>query len=142
LSEADQEIERIRQKKIAEIIQRKQAVDQRRALDNSGKPLMLTDDTFNSIRKYPLMLVDFWAAWCGPCRMVAPIIEQLAIEYQGTAWFGKLNVDENPVTANMYGIQSIPAMLLFRNGARVDGIVGAVPKATIESKVRAYLEQN
>ncbi len=135
-------MEKIRQRKIFNLIQRKEAMDQRRALDHTGRPVILTDDNFDSVRKYPLLLVDFWAAWCGPCRMVAPIIEQLAMEYQGRAWFGKLNVDENPVTSNKYGIQSIPAMLLFKNGVRTDEIIGAVPKTVIESKVRAYLGQN
>jgi len=86
-----------------------------------------------------LMVVDFWAAWCGPCRMVAPIIEQLAKEYAGRVAFGKLNVDENPLTSGEFEVQSIPTLLIFRNGEAVDGIVGAVPKYQIESKIKAHL---
>ena len=85
------------------------------------------------------MVIDFWAAWCGPCRMVAPVIEQLATEYAGRVAFGKLNVDENPMVSNTFGIQSIPAILVFRNGIQVDGILGAVPKSYIESKFKPYL---
>jgi len=85
------------------------------------------------------MVVDFWAAWCGPCRMVAPIVEQLAKEYSGRVAFGKLNVDENPLTSGEFQVQSIPTLLIFRDGQPVDGIIGAVPKYQIESKLKAQL---
>src|SRR5256886_10569194 len=105
-----------------------------------GKPIMLSDATFSSeISKYPLMVVDFWAAWCGPCRMVAPIVEQLAKEYSGRVAFGKLNIDENPLTSGEFQVQSIPTLLIFRDGQPVDGIIGAVPKYQIESKLKAQL---
>ena len=106
--------------------------------DISG-PITLTDYNFDeNIRKYPLLVVDFWAPWCGPCKMVSPIIEQLAIEMRGKAVFGKLNVDENPTVANIFRIQSIPTLIIFKNGEAVDGVMGAVPKQQIMSTVSRY----
>jgi thioredoxin len=106
--------------------------------DISG-PITLTDYNFDeNIRKYPLLVVDFWAPWCGPCKMVSPIIEQLAIELRGKAVFGKLNVDENPTVANIFGIQSIPTLIIFKNGEAVDGVMGAVPKQQLMSTVSQY----
>ena len=110
------------------------------AAKNDGKPIILSDASFSSeISKHPLMLVDFWAVWCPPCRMVAPIIEQLAKEYAGRVAFGKLNVDENPLTSNEFEVQSIPTLLIFKNGEAVDGIIGAVPKHQLESKIESHL---
>ena len=138
-SNEDMEIQSIREKKLVEMMQRARA-QLETAAKNDGKPILLSDASFSSeISKYPLMVVDFWAAWCGPCRMVAPIIEQLAKEYAGRVAFGKLNVDENPLTSNEFEVQSIPTMLIFRNGEAVDGIIGAVPKYQIESKIKDHL---
>ncbi len=81
------------------------------------------------------VLVDFWAEWCGPCKMIGPLIEELATEYDGKAVIGKLNVDENPDIASTYGIRSIPTLLVFKGGEIVDRIVGAVPKANIAQKI-------
>ncbi len=100
----------------------------------------LTDEDFETQAKAnPLLLVDFWAEWCGPCRMIAPILEELATEYQGRLTIGKLNVDENRQTAARFGIRSIPTLLLFKNGSRVEQIVGAHPKASIKAKVDQLL---
>ncbi|MFN4971910.1 MAG: thioredoxin [Bacteroidota bacterium] len=85
------------------------------------------------------VLVDFWAEWCGPCRMVGPVVEELAKEYDGKAIIGKLNVDFNPQVATMYGIMSIPALLFFKNGQLVDKQVGAVPKHVLANKLNAQL---
>ncbi len=81
------------------------------------------------------VLVDFWAEWCGPCRMIGPLIEELATEYDGKAVIGKLNVDENPDVAGTYGIRSIPTLLVFKGGEIVDRIVGVVPKNNIAQKI-------
>ncbi len=139
MSNEEMEIQRIKEKKLVEMMQKARA-QLETAAKNDGKPILLSDASFSSeISKYPLMVVDFWAAWCGPCRMVAPIIEQLAKEYAGRVAFGKLNVDENPLTSGEFEVQSIPTLLIFRNGEAVDGIVGAVPKYQIESKIKAHL---
>ena len=133
------EIERIKEKKLVELMQRAR-VQLENAARNEGRPIILTDSSFSSeISKYPLMVVDFWAAWCGPCRTVAPIIEQLAKEYAGRVAFGKLNVDENPLTSGEFEVQSIPTLLVFKNGEAVDGIVGAVPRQLIEAKIKDQL---
>ena len=139
MSNEEMEIQRIKEKKLVEMMQKARA-QLETAARNDGKPILLSDASFSSeISKYPLMVVDFWAAWCGPCRMVAPIIEQLAKEYAGRVAFGKLNVDENPLTSGDFEVQSIPTLLIFRNGEAVDGIVGAVPKYQIESRIKAHL---
>ena len=85
------------------------------------------------------VLVDFWAEWCGPCRMIGPIVEEIAKEYDGKAVVGKLNVDENGDIAGNYGIRSIPTLLVFKGGQIVDKIVGAVPKPSITQKIDAAL---
>jgi len=86
-----------------------------------------------------LVLVDFWAPWCGPCRMVAPVIEQLANEYEGKLKVVKLNTDENQNTAITYGIRSIPTLGIFKDGQVVDAVIGAVPKKYLEDKIKPYL---
>lgn len=83
------------------------------------------------------VLVDFYADWCGPCKMVAPIVAELADEYEGVFKIGKLNVDEHPATAEKYRVMSIPTLIVFKNGTPVDTIVGAVPKKTLQDKLEA-----
>lgn len=101
----------------------------------------LTDKNFKTevLDDSGVVLVDFWAPWCGPCRMVGPIIDELASEYQGKAKIGKLNVDDNPATASKYGIMSIPTMLIFKNGEVVDQMVGVAPKAQLVDKLDEHL---
>ncbi len=102
--------------------------------------LHLTDENFDEeINKNPLVLVDFWAEWCAPCRIIAPLIEQLAGEYQGKLLFGKVNVDENPSTASKYRIMSIPSLLFFKEGKLVDTVIGAVPKNYLVEKINKYV---
>lgn len=133
------EMQSIREKKLVELMQRARAQLETVA-KNEGRPIILTDASFSSeISKYPLMVVDFWAVWCPPCRMIAPIVEQLAKEYAGRVAFGKLNVDENPLTSGEFEVQSIPTLLIFRNGEAVDGIIGAVPKHQLEARIKSHL---
>ena len=103
-------------------------------------PLTLTDDSFEeAVKKHSLMLVDCWAAWCGPCRMVAPVVDELARDYAGRVTVTKLNVDENPKTAEQFCVVSIPTLLVMKNGNEVDRIIGVAPKQFIEEKLRKYL---
>ncbi len=103
------------------------------------KPITFTDDNFeNEALKSDIpVLVDFWAAWCGPCKMIAPIIEELAVEYEGKVKVGKMDVDDNQQTAIKYGVRSIPTVLLLKDGEVKDTIIGAVPKNVFEEKINA-----
>jgi thioredoxin 1 len=104
-------------------------------------PLEITDGNFaDEVEKADIpVLIDFWAVWCGPCRMIAPIVEELAGEYQGKAKIGKVDVDNNPMIAGKFGIRSIPTLLIFKDGKVVDQIVGAVPKGVIVDKLNMHL---
>ncbi|MFV9676942.1 MAG: thioredoxin, partial [Methanosarcinales archaeon] len=104
------------------------------------RPLIMDDASFvETVRKYPLIIVDCWAAWCGPCKMVAPVIDELAKEYAGKVVFGKLNVDENPKIASEFGIMAIPTLFIFKNGEPVDVIQGAMPKPYFEAKLKEWM---
>ena len=107
----------------------------------SSKPLAVTDASFAAdVERSPLpVLVDAWAAWCGPCRMIAPVVEELASDLAGRLRVVKLNVDENPATAARFGLQSIPTLLLFRGGREVDRIVGVQPKSEISRRLEPLL---
>ena len=138
-SGGDLELERIRAKKMREIMERAagEATEQRKI---SSAPITVSDADFdNVVQQYPLILIDCWAAWCGPCRMITPIIDELAKDYAGKVVFGKLNVDENRKVAMQYGIMSIPTLLVFKNGKLADQIIGAMPRQTLEPKITRHL---
>ena len=101
------------------------------------KPMTFTDGNFDSevLKSDLLVIIDFWAAWCGPCKMIAPIIEELSAEYQGKVKVGKLDVDENQQTAIKYGVRSIPTVLFLKDGEVKDSIIGAVPKSVFQEKL-------
>lgn len=101
----------------------------------------VTDSTFKEevLESGVPVLVDFWAPWCGPCRMVAPVVDEIAEQYVGQVKVVKLNTDENPNIASQYGIRSIPTLMIFKDGQRVDMVVGAVPKTTLASTLEKYL---
>ena len=105
-----------------------------------NKPIELTDATFDgTIKKYPLIMVDCWTAWCLPCRMLEPIVKSLAGKYAGKIVFGKINVDENKKIAMKYSIMSIPTLLVFKNRKNIDRIIGAMPETVLESRIKQYL---
>lgn len=110
-------------------------------MSENGKYVKLTDDNFQGevLESDVPVLVDFWAAWCGPCRMVAPIIEELAGEYEGRAKIGKMDVDYNHATPHSFGIRSIPTLLIFKDGVVVDQIIGAVPKKVLSDKLDTHI---
>jgi thioredoxin 1 len=103
--------------------------------------LELTDSNFEEmvLKSDKPVLVDFWAEWCGPCRMVAPIVNELAVEYEGKMVVGKVDVDSNPEVAQKFGIRNIPTILFFKNGEIADKQVGAVPKSKLVSKINGLL---
>lgn len=107
-----------------------------------GKALEITDANFEELVQNAdkPVLVDFWAEWCGPCRMVGPVVERIAEAYESQAVVGKVDVDMNPETAMKFGIRSIPTLLFFKNGQLVDRVVGAVSQVVLEDKLKAQME--
>ncbi|MDO4247205.1 MAG: thioredoxin [Deinococcus sp.] len=103
------------------------------------KPAELTDSNFKDETASGLTLVDFWAPWCGPCRIIAPVIEELAGQYEGRVKVAKVNVDENPATSGQFRVMSIPTMILFKDGQPVEGMVGAQPKRAFEALLDKHL---
>lgn len=106
-------------------------------------PVHVTDARFNSIlKKNPAVLIDFWAEWCGPCKAIAPRIAELSEKYAGRVFFGKVDIDKNPKTADSFGVRSIPTLLLLEKGKEVDRIIGSAPKRTIEKAVNQAFNFN
>src|SRR5208337_1867951 len=126
------ELEEIRGKKLQELVKRM-------STPKIDKPIVVSDRNFEqTMKSYPLVVVDCWAAWCAPCRAIAPIVDQLAKDYTGKVVFGKLNVDENPETAQRFGIMTIPTLLVMKDSKEVDRIVGVLPKSELEGKISSY----
>ncbi len=133
--ENDDELKKIHEKKLQEL-----KTTMKRGETPENMPLVLTDDSFqDTVKTHPLMLIDCWAAWCGPCRMIAPVIDELAKDYAGRIIIAKLNVDENPKTSEEFAIVSIPTLLLMKNGKEVDRIIGVCPKQLIQERLQKHM---
>jgi thioredoxin 1 len=130
----DGELEKIRQKKLSQLRKSKEA-------PASENVVAVTDSTFDATIKNASIpvLVDFWAEWCMPCRMMAPVIAELAHDYAGKAMFAKINVDENPETAERFNVASIPFFIVFKNGQPVEQILGAVGRKPLEEAIKKHL---
>jgi len=129
----DEEIEAIKRRKMEKLLKRARGI----TIDT---PLVLTDATLpRAIAEHRVLVVDCWARWCAPCRMLAPVVDALARQYAGRVVFGKLDVDENPVSARMYGITSIPTLLFFKEGKLVGKKIGALPQPLLVEAVEALL---
>ena len=134
----DEELEQIREKKKEEL-QKELGGNPGSTESWPGEPVVLTEDNFDElINKYPFVVIDCWAPWCGPCRMVAPVVEELAAEHKGEIVFGKLNTDENQGIAMKFNLMSIPTFLIFKNGELIARPVGAMPKPALEAAIAEY----
>lgn len=132
----DEDLEMIKKKKLEEMTKKFNEPE----VAFPEVPIALTDGSLEAeVAKYPLLILDCWAEWCGPCKIIGPVIEELARDYKGRVVFGKLNVDENGQTSRRYSIMAIPTLLVFKNGKLVDQLVGAYPKSTLENKIQKYL---
>jgi thioredoxin 1 len=134
----DEELKLINEKKMKEL---QQLVNEKELLKTIKEPIILADNTFfETINKFPLMLVDFWAPWCGPCRMMSPIVDQIGRDYPGKLAVGKINVDENQLIARQFNVSSIPTLILFKRGKLLNKIIGAVSKNRINEMVKMHLD--
>jgi len=130
------ELNKIREKKLEEYKKRFMKRGNDMVENWPDKPIRVTDaDIAETVKKYGTIVIDCWATWCGPCRMLTPVIEELAKEMQGKIVFGKLNVDENQMASMKYNIMSIPTLLVFKNGNLVDRIIGAMPKEQLKQRI-------
>ena len=133
----DPELEKILARKLKLM---KEASENKKEDSAADKPTVLTDETFKeTVKNHPFVVVDCWASWCTPCRMIAPIIDELARDYTGRILFGKLDVDESSEVVEQYQVMSIPTLLIFKDGKFVDRIVGAQPRNMLESNITRYL---
>ena len=134
----DEELKIINEKRMKKL---QQIMNEKELLKNIKDPLNLDDSNFfQTINKFTLLLVDFWAPWCGPCRMMSPLIDQIGKEYMGKLVVGKVNVDENPTISRQFGISSIPTLILFKKGQAVNKIIGSVSKNKIDEMVSMHIE--
>jgi thioredoxin 1 len=134
-----QELEEIRKRKMEEL--KKELTNRGKNMNENmpDKTIEITDaDIDENIQKYGTIVIDCWAPWCGPCRMIHPIIDELAVEMKGKVVFGRLNVDENPKVSMKHKIMSIPTLLVFKNGELIDRLIGAVPKEQLKKQLSRY----
>ena len=136
--QSDPELERIREEKLKRM--RESMSEEQGSGDWPSGPVEVTDSSFDDfVNKYEVSVIDCWAPWCGPCKMIAPIVEELAQEYKGQIAFGKLNTDENQAISMRYHVMSIPTLLVFKGGELADQIVGAMPKVMLETEIKKHL---
>jgi len=137
----DKELEEIKKRKLIEMMQKLEKSKQlSQRVETLSKPVDVGDEDFGDfVGRFRFVVVDFWASWCPPCRIIAPIIEKLAKQYAGKIVFAKVNVDQNPKTALAYGVTSIPTLILIKNGVEVDRIIGAAPEEVIRSIINKHL---
>ena len=125
------ELEEIKRRKLKEMMERANYPDE---------PIEIADGNLDSIiRKFPLVLIDCWSEWCAPCRMIAPMIEELAKKYRGKIVFGKLDVSTNMITAKKFDVMAIPNLIIFKNGKLVDRIIGVQPMPILESRLKEHI---
>jgi len=130
----DEEVEDIKEKMVDKMMNKTESKD------HPSEPIKVTDNDFEeTIEEYPLVLVDFWAAWCGPCKMMEPVLEDLAEDYQGEVVIGKMNVDKNQNIPSRFQVSSIPTMVFFKEGKAVDRMVGALQKEQLKQKFEKHL---
>ena len=135
----DEEVERIKMNKLKKLMSKLSKENSKPEFKQTQQIAELNFMNFDEfISKNPNVVVDFWAEWCGPCRMIAPVLKDLASEFSGRVAFAKVNVDKNDVLAAKFGISAIPTLMFFRNGKAVDMVVGALPK----SQIKAWIERN
>lgn len=135
----DSDLEKIRERMFNNFLQEMKG---EKNMEAKSEPLVLDDGNFfEAVKKEKYMVVDFWAPWCGPCRIISPIVDQLAKEYSGRVTFGRLNVDDNPRVSSEFGIQSIPTLLFFKQGEAVDGVIGAMPKEMLKSRIERFISK-
>ena len=133
------ELEQIRQKKMVELIEK---ANEGKAPGNGfpEAPVVVTDSNFDEfVKKYPKVVIDCWAPWCGPCRMLSPTVDAMAKDYKGKVVFGKLNTDDNFGVSGKYRVMSIPTLLFFKDGKLVDQMVGAAPRSMLDQQMRKAL---
>ncbi len=138
LEDIDPDLEAIRQKKAKELLE---LLDGKTAAEQViDRPVEANDRNLSDlISRHDLVVVDMWAPWCGPCKMIGPIIDRLAAKYKGKVLFAKVNVDQNPVISGQFGVQSIPTLLIFKSGSLIDRKVGALPQQALEALIDRLL---
>jgi len=141
----DDDFNEIMERKLRQYKEKKNDIEVNNKINNEtahNKPIVLTDYNFTeSVKKHRVLIVDFWASWCGPCKMVSPVIDQLSAELAGKAVFGKINVDDNPRVSSAFGIQSIPTIIIFKNAQAIDRVIGAMTRTQLISKISPHIER-